>query len=672
MIELYSFDIFDTLITRKVATPKGIFAIIKHIINTDNKYNNIPDDIKENFFEYRINSELQLRQINETELIPSDITIEEIYNRFSLNYNLPIQIADILKELETEIEIKNLIPINENIEKIEKLVNEGKRVVLISDMYLPYSVIKGVLCSFSKVFENIKIYLSSSVGYMKSKGGIYEYVHSIEKVEYSNWLHIGDNIKSDYDVPLKFGINTQLYNYVEFKEYEKYALDKYANNVFVQLTIGCAKNVRLLSKNRNEKFQLGVSLAGVFFYPYIKWVLEQSDKNNINCLYFIARDGYILKEIADIIIKDDYPQITTEYLYGSRKAWRTTFDINDIELRKQFVISLLWTHQKIDSVCNLNKKDFLKILPSKFHNYTKGFGPTKLAKFRELLINSDEFFKLLLQNNSDKKLLVLKYLKQEITKNIEKNIAFVDLDGSGFSQNCMSKIVRSFYDKNLISYYMFSTTALFHPVNIHSKYFSSLKKPLIGNIVELFTRAPHGQTLGYKEINEKVEPILDQFDIDVFNNWQFNEYLNGIKAYISLINKYKNEYPCISFDNQFFVNLYLNYIVENVDENTANLIGNIIHSYSGKENKEFAPKINNINALKYLFFDKIDTENIFISRMRSNSFVKSVIDYKQHHPKFRKDIINVLVNPKKKIAVITILWIKINLSNIIWKENIEI
>ena len=31
--KLYSFDIFDTLITRKVATPKGIFVLMKDIIN---------------------------------------------------------------------------------------------------------------------------------------------------------------------------------------------------------------------------------------------------------------------------------------------------------------------------------------------------------------------------------------------------------------------------------------------------------------------------------------------------------------------------------------------------------------------------------------------------------------------------------------------------------------
>ena len=45
-------------------------------------------------------------------------------------------------------------------------------------------------------------------------------------------------------------------------------------------------------------------------------------EKGIQKLFFIARDGYILKKIADILIEKYRYPIATVYLYGSRKAWR--------------------------------------------------------------------------------------------------------------------------------------------------------------------------------------------------------------------------------------------------------------------------------------------------------------------------------------------------------------
>ena len=49
--ELYSFDIFDTLITRRTFTPFGIFAIMQKKLNEDLQYQSIPSILKNNFYE---------------------------------------------------------------------------------------------------------------------------------------------------------------------------------------------------------------------------------------------------------------------------------------------------------------------------------------------------------------------------------------------------------------------------------------------------------------------------------------------------------------------------------------------------------------------------------------------------------------------------------------------
>ena len=52
--DLYSFDVFDTLITRRTATPTGIFALIQRELNIKPEFNNLPSYIKKDFFQIRI------------------------------------------------------------------------------------------------------------------------------------------------------------------------------------------------------------------------------------------------------------------------------------------------------------------------------------------------------------------------------------------------------------------------------------------------------------------------------------------------------------------------------------------------------------------------------------------------------------------------------------------
>ena len=117
MVELYSFDIFDTLITRKVAKPVGIFALMQHVISTESLYEDLPYDVITNFYKYRINAEYRLRRFNHLWKNKQEITFEEIYNDIEETYGLSKEQSIRLKNLELEIELDNILPIEKNILK---------------------------------------------------------------------------------------------------------------------------------------------------------------------------------------------------------------------------------------------------------------------------------------------------------------------------------------------------------------------------------------------------------------------------------------------------------------------------------------------------------------------------------------------------------------------------
>lgn len=662
--KLYSFDIFDTLITRKVATPKGIFVLMKDIINQSPQFADLPNDVKTNFFNYRTNSEFYLRQINNQWNDGKDISLDMIYNHIQHTYFLTNEQTQAIKELEIQLELDNIIPIKENIEKLKVLLEKGKRVVLISDMYLPEYIIKEMLLKCDPVLCQVKLYLSSTLGFMKTKQALFHYVKEQENVEFREWTHMGDNKFADFFCARKLGIKAVLYPYVKFKEYEKSLLVANSQNSFVQISLGCAKNIRLNKFPNDEKAQLGASLAGPILFPYIYWLLDQAQKRGIERLYFIARDGYILKLIADLIIKENNLPIKTKYIYGSRKAWRiSALNLDDDELYRQFIQFTMYEPKKIPQAFGLTKEEFLSILPKKLRNYSTSKPDKRLAEY---LYNNKDVLKFAIEKNKAQKECVINYLKNTIDCTDDK-FAFVDLDGSGLTQNCLARLMNNFYDKNIKSFYYAVTPACCRSLNLEKYYYYTLKRGNMGNMLELLTRAPHGQTLKYANQDKNFEPILEQIDVENFKAWGFDNYINGMLEYCNLLNQ--NKYKYIQLDNQVILDIYINYLFLSIDKNTATLLGSIVHTSYGKESDEFAPKLSVFDAFHYLFRKKIDTDNLMYSKARSNKFVNSIIEYRQAHPKFRKELINLYINKTQQDAVFTILGIRISFSHLIWPHK---
>ena len=667
--DLYSFDIFDTIITRKVAKPNGIFALMQNVINSNSDYADLPQDVKTNFFKYRTNAEYRQRRLNVLWKEDKEITFEQIYKDIQETYFLSDVQIEKLKELELNLEYENIIPINENIQKINNLINNGKRVVLISDMYLSEEVIRKFLAK-TGLINGIKIYVSSDAGYKKGTGEIYKYVKSQENVEFENWYHLGDNEYSDYKQALYLGINSELYHYTKLKCYEEKLLRLNYESPAVQLTIKKEKNLRLANYKISDKFDLGVSLAAPIFYPYVEWLLKQAQKRNIKYLYFLARDGYILQKIADIIIKDRNLNIKTEYVYGSRKAWRLpSLSLENKMLKKQFVETLMWEYKNLDKVLGLTNKELTVLLPDEFRNYNSTMSDKKLKKFKDFLLKDDNWLKPVIEKNKDKKYAAVQYLKQLADGENGEKFAFVDIDGTRFTMNCMSSLMREVYDGELITFYLTSTPCIFESVNMKYYHFYALKKALVGHVMELLARAPHGQTLGYEERDGKYVPVLENLPSKIFEDWQFDKYIEGIEAFTAQMCGYEKQFSTVSFENQQTMEKYIHFMARDVDRDTANLLGTMVHSLYGKEQKEFAPKVGFAAALKYIITKKIATENILYSKVRSNIIIQKMIDYRLAHPDIRKEMINLFIHKRRRQAYLTILGITIDFGNILFRKK---
>ncbi len=633
-IKLYSFDVFDTLITRKVAKPVGIFVLMQRVINNDEKFKDFPKDLKANFVNYRTNAIYYQRRLKHTQKDLGEVSFDAVYRHIQETFLLTESQTELLKQLEIDIEISNCVPITANIEKVKELYNSGKKVILISDMYLPINVVNRMLQKIDPIFDNIKLYLSSETGCMKSSGEAFKYVKEKENIEYNQWQHVGDNSKVDIKPAKALGINAVLYKYVDLKTYEKRLLKIENKNPYVQLTIGCAKNVRLNKFPTNKKGQLGASLAAGILYPYISWVLNQSVKRGIKHLFFIARDGYIPKLMADEIIKIKNLDISTSYIYGSRKAWKNSGIENFDDSHKQtFIQSCIGNNvSEVSIASGLSEDEILSLLPIKFRKY-KCFNAEQKKEIFSLFNKDNSFMNLISEKNKENRNNALNYLKQEIGEYWDKKFGFVDIDGSGLTNSSMGNIIKDFVKEKPVSFYLASTPFCHNSEFMDFCYFYALKKGGYGYILESFVRAPHGQTLGYQQKDDLWQPILEKIDEQVFTEWEYDKYVQGIieftKEFTYLV--CSNDFKYFCEENQSVMDYYIKFVTTSVDEDTAKLISGISRRFqSNVFSDEWAPIITIKDALRFILFNKIETENIMYSKLRSSSLVQQLISWKQN------------------------------------------
>jgi len=311
---MYSFDIYDTLITRTVKTPKGIFLLMGEIIKE--QYSDINQIVKNNFADIRVISEEIARGQKDKE-----ITLEDIYDVMSLNYGITEKEKNYLMKLELNCEINNTVEIPQNVKKVIRLFDSGERVILVSDMYLRKEEIHKIFEKVAPRLKEIPLYISSEAGVTKAGGMLFSYIRKKEKASYDEWTHIGDNVISDQSIPGLFGIEVEPYRLPYLDTWMENLLNfcQQKDSVIHQYLGGLNRISRFT--DCSDAYRLGYSFFSIILYSYVNWIINTALQKDIKRLFFISRDGYVLKKITDIVIGLRELPLRTYELYGSRKAW---------------------------------------------------------------------------------------------------------------------------------------------------------------------------------------------------------------------------------------------------------------------------------------------------------------------------------------------------------------
>lgn len=418
--DVISFDVFDTLLLRKIYEPSVVFDIVEK----KSGYKGFSKLRKEAEFEAR-----RLSGLNGYE----DTSLEEIYKvlgQYGQSYKRAIK-----EELAEE---ESLITVNAEMKEFyDWCVAKNKKIVAVSDMYLSEAFIRKLLIKEGYTIEDV--FVSSVVGKLKYSGQLFE--HALNQLNFNaeQVLHIGDNWVADIAGARKAGITAVLYPKVKIQgeispllpvnlfadDSKNILLDHFKGNVLLEW----AESGKPLSKEELP-YWIGLSYVGPLCLLFVDWLYKSAKKQGVKEIYFLRRDGEIWHEIFTRC----YPEITSHLIYGNRKLLQEASyaDLLNLEVFPvDNTIAFRISHG--DNILSIMRdlgfsRELLELAASN-HVLTNMWDKSDLEQKKELFLtfiksNRDAWLKFA---NSKKQVLQGYYESLGINKKRKDEIAFVDI-----------------------------------------------------------------------------------------------------------------------------------------------------------------------------------------------------------------------------------------------------
>ncbi|MCI8821191.1 MAG: hypothetical protein HFI15_01530 [Lachnospiraceae bacterium] len=313
--DVISFDIFDTLVMRRVLDPIDVFRLAEKKIRQQ-----LGRDIE--FVLYRKKAAGLL----------TDPTIDEIYEKMQELMNCSCEVCQAMKQCEWETELSLLVG-REDIVSFCKSIQKKKEVYFISDMYYSSAMLQDIILRYTGIeTEASQIIVSCEKRKSKENGDLWEYYQDTI-LRGRRAIHVGDNEDADCRKANQQGIDSfWVMNAVEMLKNSSIgpALSD-AVTLYASMALGLC-----ISRMFNSPFALhgskgvvefknsedaGYCLFGGVAYSFLLWVLKQAYLDGTEELLFFAREGYLLIEQYHYfltLLKTDGPKAV--YLEISRRA----------------------------------------------------------------------------------------------------------------------------------------------------------------------------------------------------------------------------------------------------------------------------------------------------------------------------------------------------------------
>ncbi|KPC50099.1 hypothetical protein WG78_18570 [Amantichitinum ursilacus] len=375
-------------------------------------------------------------------------------------------------------------------------VAAGKRVVVISDMYLPGDFIAALCKDFGLQPERVFV-SSDSNATKRDTGELYLQVATTLGVETGDIAHIGDNYISDVQRAQSRGLTGVHYCPVDIKH--RHLAKTPVTSVLEEL-------LRLEVKQHRGTDPLegaGTYCGAVGLLAFSQWLRSVCTEDTPDLLCLVSRDGHLLNQV----FADEPVDVPFAYMHGSRVAY-TLAQINEhnFEAHLEFLISGSDYFSVDDYFARIGLP-----LPSDEAVFAAGLTrdiviTAELHEHVRHLLRLHK--KLIVRHAYDTRAGLYRYLLEMGIRD-GMRLGFVDIGWSGTTQDAFETAVKSMFDVEVIGYYFcladtpsrraraarLQMKALLDPSLCDPAWLAQVYDNRVP--IEMFFSAPEGATIGF-------------------------------------------------------------------------------------------------------------------------------------------------------------------------------
>jgi HAD superfamily hydrolase (TIGR01549 family) len=435
--QLISFDVFDTLLIRRVLTPADVFHLVQA------RYEQTHPPLGLDYYALRRQAELTAREEAFAQGESDDITFPAIFK--VMGRTLPPDVCDTLMALEWELEqavcARNprVAPLYEAAQRL------GKPIAILSDMYLSADQLATLLTQAGYTGYDYLL-VSGETGQMKATGRAFQQLITLSGCPAKDILHVGDNRHADIEQAQRQGIRTL---------FVPKRLDTHGGHLPRPHTGGASWVMQTQLHAPRLLFweRLGYTVAGPLYLGFAQWLHSQLQAHDH--AYFLARDGHIMQAVYQWLGSVLGQSQPNTYLLLSRRVLNIPLLVNGVDDNLPYLLG---------KTTGLPVEHFLRragLTPEAHSQAVQHAGFSGLTHRVDLIQDADALKALLhqlegpiLDNAARERAALLRYLEQAGLPNTQQ-AAMIDIGWHGTLQHTLGRLLaQAGWNVNVDGYYL--------------------------------------------------------------------------------------------------------------------------------------------------------------------------------------------------------------------------
>lgn len=329
-IEVLTLDFFDTLVTRSLAQPSHVFAVMEERLIQR-------DGVKwRGFARHRVSAEIRARRSAAIDDPLRDVNLDEIMVELSRALGLSAAECDDLAQMEcsTEIEVARPVLFGRNL-TIEAR-RRGLKMVIVSDNYMPSTHIAAMANAAGYDWVTPRdVMVSCEHGGHKHNGVLWRAVMDRVGVPANRMLHVGDDQMADHAQPSRLGIATHVNPAMRASHRD---LWNTGPSVLPLSRMEAWLRDDMASQEWDTARALGEGLVALIVAAQIADVRSVLDRREISGVHFAARDGWLAHRVWNRLRDAGHRLPEASYLSFSRSVtWRANLAEIDDAIALRFI-----------------------------------------------------------------------------------------------------------------------------------------------------------------------------------------------------------------------------------------------------------------------------------------------------------------------------------------------